>query len=155
MSLSLQTARKVVEIVDSDADCRRVISDPFKSFLLEKAGLAGSARNAALLAFGWAFGKGEGTDEFNDLICQGIAQYTFKALFKNISKIPELRAVATSHRKHLGTHHEATWLRMTDDSEYIFDWHATLNIYNPLISRADKWQKAEDQIPLIHFGGFN
>jgi hypothetical protein len=106
------------------------------------------------MTFGGLVGAGEGTQKYNDSLCLGVALYTFKALLKNISKIPELRAAATCHRVHRGTHHEATWLRMQDESQYVFDWHATLNIYNPLISRFEKWQNADDEIPLIHFGGF-
>jgi hypothetical protein len=57
MTLSVKTARKVADIVNSDADCRRVIRNDFRSWLLDEAGLTGAARNLALLAIGPFIGK--------------------------------------------------------------------------------------------------
>src|SRR5436190_19789231 len=104
---------------------------------LEFTGTAGSARNAPMLLEGKDFSD----DDVAEKICLGIALATVNAIRK--AEITEIASLATSHRRHLGIQNEATYLG-TDErsSQYIFDWHATLRIRDPIISHYDDWQAA-------------
>lgn len=86
----------------------------------------------------------------------GIALVTSKAILNAISrgKLPEVHGSNTTHRIHWETHHEATWIRMKDDSEYIFDWHATLKVRDPAISKVEDWMIAKTAINFVLFSGF-
>ena len=103
---------------------------------LEFTGTAGSARNAPMLLEGKDFSD----DDVAEKICLGIT---------------EIASIATSHRRHLGIEHEATWVRMKDSSQYIFDWHATLRIRDPIISHYDDWQAARGGTHYFWFFGFD
>lgn len=160
MALSRETAGKIIEIVAADINCQRVIqTNPSSSFLnpgtdlfLRFSHLAGSVRNAAMMLQG----KYTGDKEFDEKICIGIALVTFKAILVAIkqNRLPEVYTANSTHRVHLGTHHEATWIRMKDDSEYVFDWHATLKLRDPVISKIEDWQKAQNGINYLLFSGF-
>ena len=157
MSLSRETAGKVVDAVAGDAACKRAIqTDPlFDVFFagpmlaLEFTGTAGSARNALMLLEGKDFSD----DEVVEKICLGIALATANAIRK--AGISDVKSVATSHREKLGIHHEGTWLRMQDSSQYIFDWHATLRTRDPLISPYDDWHAGKPGTHYFSFFGFD
>jgi hypothetical protein len=131
MALSKETARKIVE--------------------------AGSVRNIPLVAKGIIQGKNlEDDPEATAKLCIGITAVTVKAIHNAIrqSKLPEVHGCSGTHRVHWGVHHEATWIRMKDGSEYVFDWHATLKINDPVISKADDWQNGRTGINFVLFAGF-
>jgi hypothetical protein len=67
--------------------------------------------------------------------------------------MPEVHTAVGIHRVHWGVHHKATWIRMEDDSEYVFDWHAILKIHDPAISKAEDWVKAQKAINFVLFSG--
>ena len=157
MTLSRDVANKIVNAVASDPVCKKAIQpSPVFDLLfggpmlaLELTGTAGSARNAAMLLQG----KGPGDQDFDEKICLGIALATANATRK--AAISEVRSVATAHRVSLGIHHEGTWVRMEDDSEYVFDWHATLRVRDPMISTFDDWQQAQNATHFLFFFGLD
>jgi hypothetical protein len=124
-------------------------------------GLAGAVRNLMLIA-------GDilpfSTRSFSDilgnkpdntrLLCLGIVVVTQKAILAQRNTLPEMASCAAVSRVHWGVHHSATWIRMKDGSEYVFDWHATLNIFDPLLSRNEDWPEAKGAVFRRHFTGF-
>lgn len=164
MALSKETAQKIVEAVIIDSDSQNAIEpnpalqkalgmlNPTTEVLLRFSHLSGSVRNIAMMMQG----KYVGDKEFDEKICLGIALVTFKAILKAIKqgKLPEVHTANSIHRVHWGIHHEATWIRMKDDSEYVFDWHATLKVRDPAISKAEDWMKAQTAINFVLFQGY-
>jgi hypothetical protein len=150
MALSKEQAAKIVEVIAADANCchrigspptqKELASDPtFVSMTkksLERAGYAGAVRNAALMFF-------MSKEELNEINCAGIAAATIKPLIAALSsgKLLGVRKVATTNREttvfRIG--HVATWVAMQDGSDYVFDWHATLNPANPAINLTSFW----------------
>jgi hypothetical protein len=155
MSLSVETATMIVNAVAADGACKNAVqpSPIFDTLFavpmlgLEVTGLAGSARNLAMIFQG----KGAGDKDFDEKICLGIAMVTANAIRK--AGIPGIRSVATAHREHWGVHHEGTWIRMTDESQYVFDWHATLRVRDPLISTFDDFMLATNATHFALFSG--
>lgn len=167
MALSKETARKIIEAVALNPDCRKSIDsypalEIFKTIsptylLLRFSHLAGSVRNMGLVAKSMFLGKKLQDDpEATSLLCIGITTVTVIAIHIALKqkKIPEVHTASGIHRVHWGVHHEATWIRMKDDSEYVFDWHATLKIQDPAISKAEDWVKAQKAINYVLFSGF-
>jgi hypothetical protein len=169
MALSKETARKIVEAVAVDPNCRSSIEpnnalnqmgsilNPGTDLLLRFTHLAGPVRNIPLVAKGIIQGKNlEDDPEATAKLCIGITAVTVKAIHNAIrqSKLPEVHGCSGTHRVHWGVHHEATWIRMKDGSEYVFDWHATLKINDPVISKADDWQNGRTGINFVLFAGF-
>jgi hypothetical protein len=162
MALSRNVAQKIIDVVAADAECWRAIDpnpnkyDPLRAVgqkVAEFAQISGGLRNAAMLAAG----KGQGDEVFDRKICLGIALVTQKAILKAVTarQLPEVLSCAGLHRVHWGIHHQATWVRMADDTEYVFDWHATLNVRNPSISKAPNWLKGEKGVLFWWFLGFD
>lgn len=162
MALTVETVRKICDIVNKDPDCRLVINSNINSPVLEMAGLAGSVRNMILIS--GDFIPPLATRSINDmlgrkvdnskLLCIGITAATSKAILKERKSLPELHSCSAISRIHWGVHHTATWVHMKDDSEFVFDWHATLNIYDPLLSRAADWIDAKGEVFARNFRGF-
>ncbi len=158
MSLTVETVRKICNIINKDSECRSVIRPAVQAPLLEMAGLAGAARNLILIS-------GDiipplATRSINDmfgrevdntkLLCLGITLATQKAILNE----RQLHSCAAVSRVHWGVHHTATWVSMKDQSGYVFDWHATLNVFDPLLSRAEDWTEARGSVFARHFSGF-
>jgi len=160
MALSRETAGKIVEVVAADANCRKAIQpkpeldflNPGTALLLEFSHLAGSVRNLAMMAQG----KYVGDPVFDERICSGIAVVTQNAIYAAIKqgKLPDVRTAGATHRVHRTVHHQATSIDMIDGSIYVFDWHATLKIQDPVISKLDDWRNAENAINYVMFFGF-
>lgn len=174
MALSKSTAGKIVAAVAADPECQRVINWPLISpkidpalppviqsianagrTILEFTGNAGATRNALLLLAG----KGPGDASFDEKICLGISVVTQKAILKAMSagRIPEIRSCSPAHRE-VGVfhvHHQATGVRTADDTWYIFDWHATLKLSNPAISKESFWLLGAAGISYVFFKGFD
>jgi hypothetical protein len=164
MALSRDTAGKIIAIVAADADtCRRIgkpvssedlLHDPtmvsiFKK-RLEELGAAGGFRNATLMFL-------MSTDELNEINCAGIAAASVKPLVAAIAagKLPEVKKAGANYRETgvFKVGHYATWISMSDGSEYMFDWHATLNPNNPAISTPALWSTGASGINYVNFKG--
>jgi hypothetical protein len=164
MALSKETADVIVRAVMADGPCQKAISpnptleainyysSPLVSAALQFGGLAGSVRNAAMMVTG----VGAGEPDFDARICVGIAAVTVAAINRVIKAglLPLVHACAPCHRVHWGTHHQATWIAMKDDSQYVFDWHATLSARDPIVSTSDNWDAATGGINYLFFSGF-
>ncbi|MBK7708255.1 MAG: hypothetical protein IPJ30_21510 [Acidobacteria bacterium] len=89
-------------------------------------------------------------------LCLGIVAATVKPLILAVrqGKLPGVHTAGAVSRVHWGVDHTATWIRMEDGSEYAFDWHATLSIRNPAISKAADWEVARNAISYVFFAGF-
>jgi hypothetical protein len=161
MALSKETAGKIIEVVAADANCRKAIQpiselgylgNPGTALLLEFTHLAGSVRNLAMMAQG----KYRGDAVFEERICSGIAVVTVNAIFAAVKqgKLPGVQTAGPTHRVHRTIEHEATAIDMVDGSIYVFDWHATLKIRDPVISKLEDWRKAENAVNYVLFSGF-
>jgi hypothetical protein len=162
MALTKQVAQKIVDAVADDSECWRVIEPPASrdpkvramTRVLEYTETAGSFRNVLLMAMG----KEPGDPTFDRLICQGVQVVTQKAILKwmRANRLPEVRSCAGAHRITgiFRVHHQATWVRMRDDAEYVFDWHATLRVRNPVISKLPDWLVARNGLLFEQFEGF-
>lgn len=156
MALARKTAGKIIDLVAADVNCQRAIQPEsntdflwvMQDLALEFTHTAGAFRNLAMIFSG----KGPGDPTFDERICLGIALVTANAIRKG--NLPEVRSVATCHRVHWWVHHEATWVRMRDESEFVFDWHATLTIRDPAISRLENWIDAKMAVNYRIFLGF-
>ena len=160
MALSKQAAQKIVDVVAGDARCRKAIEPnpeaiylaPGATWALEFTGTAGAVRNMAMIAMG----KGQGDPDFDEKICLGIAERTVTAIHAAMKagRLPEVRSCSSIHRVRWGIHHEATWVRMPDDTEYVFDWHATLRVHDPAISKVPDWMDGRSSVNFVLFQGF-
>jgi len=157
MALNKATAGKIIEIVAADPECQRRITwtkvNPalaaalppvVLSFakgmekVLELGQIAGGVRNAVLMAMG----REPGSKEFDEICCAGIAASVVEAIYKvlKMGGLPEVRSAPTVKRTARGIYHTANCFIMRDDSEYVFDWHATLQIRDPAINTVMAWE---------------
>jgi hypothetical protein len=172
MSLSVYQGQVVISIVAADPDCRKVIRHPGQNettvqtifgwlsggiiqwAVLERLGIAGWVRNAFA-----GLVLSESDPRFQRLLCGGIVAVTVAALDKKKGMLPGLRDVQGASREPrawgVNWAHFATLLLMNDNTNYVFDWHKTLNISNPWVSKQDDWQIAQNEIPFSDFQGFN
>jgi hypothetical protein len=153
MALSKETASQIVQAVFSDAKCRRVITLMDGETNVGAMKLLSITHQAGWVKDGWLLLKGLDKEEHDQLNCIGVALATVEAINKKKSSIPDLAAVSTIHRSPGGWHAEATWIRMSDDSQYVFDWHSTLDCLNPLISTKAEWLEAKNAIDFVLFKG--
>ena len=165
MALSKETARKIIEVVAADKECREAIQPhpnldllvTVPSLLMEFTQTAGSVRNIPLVLKNILQNKKpEDDEEMTKLLCIGIVVATVKPLVAAVrqGKLPGVHTANAISRVHWGVHHTATWIRMKDDSEYAFDWHATLKVSDPAISKAEDWVKAQNAVNYVLFFGF-
>ncbi|WP_144187076.1 hypothetical protein [Elioraea rosea] len=48
-------------------------------------------------------------------------------------------------------HHSATAVKVQDGKTYVFDWHGTLSLRNPLISRSlAEWKRGNDRFRVLY-----
>ena len=164
MALSKEIAGKIIEVIAADAECRKSIQpnpaldliSPMTG-LLELTRLAGSVRNIPLVLKNILQNKKPEDDaEMTKLLCIGIVAATVKPLIAAVRRkgLPGVHTAGAISRVHWGVDHTATWIRMEDDSEYVFDWHATLKITDPAISKAPDWMRAQNAVNYIFFAGF-
>lgn len=165
MALSKDTAGRIIEVVAADMNCRKAIEpypnlgfvNPLTGLWLEFTHTAGSVRNIPLVLKSIVTNKKPEDDpEMTRKLCLGISFATTKPLYTAIKqgKLPGVHTVSTIHRVHWGVDHDATWIRMEDGSKYVFDWHATLKIRDPAISRETDWENAGLAINYVLFSGF-
>ena len=172
MALSKVTSQQIIDIVSADPYCRAIIYNPFHQNgkllidyimrvlipqqvgeAIENKGLAGWLRNLAL-----EINLMEGKIDikiYNELLCGGIASAAWGVLSRNKQKIKGLKDINGIGREIDGWAHHAIVIKMQDQSEYVFDWHKTLNIKNPFISKKSDWLKGINEIPYLNFKGFS
>jgi hypothetical protein len=154
--LSMETASLIVQAVFSDAKCRNLITVWAEQDLNAGAmTLLSIFHQAGWVKDAWLLWKGLSKDDLDKLNCIGVTSSTVNAINKKKATIPGLAAVSSIHRSPGGWHSEATWIRMCDDALYVFDWHATLDCLNPLISKRADWLEAKNAIEFVRFRGFD
>ena len=150
MPLSWNEAKQIIDVVRADPCCQAVINDPLAWG--EGLWLAGSIRNIALILGGMYEADRE---SFDRVSCVGISKNTAEAVnfasARGTKLLPTVRNSSICHRVLHKVHHNGTWIVMTDRTEYVFDWHATLNIRNPVISTRKDWTKGQGAIDFFHF----
>jgi len=156
MALTKNTASLIVAAVSRDPESRRRIGN-VTGVVRDQLGIAGTVRNVALRIKSATEGKDSTDKEYADLTCDGIAKATLFAIDRLLSTMPQLKATFFAERYKWGgaNQHVATGLIAADDKKYVFDWHATLNLYNPLIYEFDTWMKDGDGVQYVMFNQFN
>jgi hypothetical protein len=154
MSLSTHTASIVVQSVSRSTQTRQILKTSVPEFL-QKLGIAGDLRNWLLVAMG-----NDGSEpESAAIVCVGIASATASDIQSYIQagKLPDVEAVSTCDRSPptVEAYHTATLVTMMDKTQYVFDWHATLNPNDPWISRLAEWLVAKGGQRFALFKGFS
>lgn len=163
MALTKTEATEIVNAVASDAECLRRIKEGavVADKLPDAWGINGSIRNWGYVACGMlTLGKGCNPNdaEYAEKVCTGITEATViaisgaancrKALVGHIKKVTSI-----SRNGFMGTDHTATEVIMSDGSEYVFDWHATLNPRNPMVHKAADWLRSTGGTVFAKFSG--
>ena len=136
MSLTKSEATEIVNAVVADAESLRRIKEGaiVADKLPDSRGINGSIRNWGYVACNIVSG-GKACDPtdaaYAEKVCTGIAEATAKAISTaancKVALAGHISKVATISRNgFMGTDHTATEVIMSDKSEYVFDWHATL-----------------------------
>lgn len=171
MAISRGTAAAIVELVEKDSACRERIASVF-GILPASWGVAGGARNVAMMAanapevtmfvlapyrrtqmilsdgrinpLNWLPTAGQ-----DPYICVGIAEATRDAINKALtragaaSSLGQVKSASLEARSTTVTH-AATGITMQDGSQYIFDWHCTLRLGDPMLFPSIKdWDATE------------
>ena len=148
LSLTRAFAAKIVEAVAKDEACKRLIP---KSYFMGGAGYAGSIRNIVnepgLFVNPWHMPSAKSSDE----ACTGIASATAAAInaaAKKDSTFPVAKAESVDRQSGmLGVHHTATKVTLQNGDAYVFDWHASLAIRNPMIYHSVQvWKQDMDGV---------
>ena len=158
MALSKAVAKAIVTAVSGDTESHSRITGDLKSnsgsMLPDSWGISGAVRN-------WGHvltGKDPTEKAVADTVCTGIADATSEAInraLKTKPGIPEIKVSTTIDRELNGVHHTATLVQMVDETSYVFDWHATLNVLNPMIFKPAGWKKDNHGVLFTRFEGFS
>jgi len=160
--LTKEEAKNITEVVAKDPEAKKRIVSNIDGIIPASWGISGGLRNAGYVALGMVtLGKyGDPSEpEYANRVCTGISDAATAALNKAVkSKLAKVRnlveAVAISRTLN-GTAHTAVQLSMKDGQKHVFDWHATLDEYNPMLfQKPAKWSKGEGGIPLEDFSGW-
>jgi hypothetical protein len=163
MSLTKDDVGSVIKVINSDPECQKRISSFIDDVLPDTLGISGATRN-----WGYVFGNiftfgywGDPTDkEFADRVCTGIAEATANAINNAITNtcnpgLINFKGAGNVDRVLRGTSHTATSIIMKDDSRYVFDWHATLNIENPMLYKSlVDWKLDRNGVVYADFSGW-
>jgi hypothetical protein len=172
MPLTRDQVQAAVDIVSADPDCRRIIGLPMEyetadgwptgiprnvvlmDQAMEQLGMKGWMRNV-FIEGPHAVGAMD-TADYEKMLCGGVAAATVAALRSRKGSIPHLKDVElTDNRCVRGWWHIATLLRMDDGAEYVLDWHKTLNVRNPWVSRYADWWAGQNEVQFREFKGFS
>ena len=156
MALSKGTAAKIIGAVLCDAESRRRIGR-VRGVIKPGTPSAGTLRNIGLRVKSFTEGKDSTDKEYADLTCDGIYKATSLAIDRVVSTIPEMKRTfcAESYKWRGMNQHVATGIEMIDGNQYVFDWHATLDLFNPLLFETyDNFKKDEKSIEYKFFSGF-
>ncbi|MBR0668950.1 hypothetical protein GXW71_31670 [Roseomonas hellenica] len=159
--LTVAAALRICQAVASDPRCRARIQNHRPLPQLSGWGMAGAARNTAMILLG----RKAGTPEFDQYSCVGVTEATTEAISAasvsgaltrpGPTLLPEVRHSTGVYRVVDGTHHQASWVVMTDGTDYVFDWHATLELQDPLLYRTADWRRNENPVRMAAFSGFD
>ncbi len=164
-----RTKIQIIEAVAGDAECRRRIDSWLATVLPDGLGVAGSLRNIWLMTGGakgiltpyvgpqptnpwyeaYKVLRDGPNDEFTSKVCTGIAGQSMTAIkaAMEAKKIGGLTTCDTITRTYnpIGVRciHDATKVVAKDGKAWVFDWHATLNVRNPVIQPRDEWLKGD------------
>jgi hypothetical protein len=169
LALTRSIATQIVETVQADPECKRripkvyddaIIKSPLSRGLGEafgSIGIAGSLRNLSNPKM-FLVPDYEPTQAESDLACTGIGTATAAALSARSKREPgfPVASADTVSRQSaiLGTHHTATTVKLRSGETFVFDWHATLMIGNPMIHPAvDAWMHDLDGILFSRWTG--
>jgi hypothetical protein len=147
--LSQATAQKIVATVKADAESVRRIDSWVKKVVPDHWGAAGGIRNLGyLLSF-----QDPSDPSVAAKVCYGIAMATSSRIEASKGHIREIRRAGLADRAHRGVEHVGTLVEMHDGTTYVFDWHATLNADDPLISRVQDWKEDRNSVLYSQFRG--
>lgn len=169
-SMPRSIAAAIVQVVADDAECRRFIPEVSPFFLAQRG--AGGLRNFVNMSAegaAWVgvkavelvgakpdatkYAKDYWEKQGVDQACTNIAAVTDAAISAAIQRkrIPQWVKAARpvsrvpSRDNHVLADHTATGIDTADGKTYVFDWHATLMLRNPLISRSlAEWERGDD-----------
>jgi peptidoglycan hydrolase-like protein with peptidoglycan-binding domain len=92
------------------------------------------------------------------IICTGIAEATANTINRVLTSSRTLSQhvqTARMESRRTGIAHAGTLLQMVNGSQFIFDWHMTLQPENPLIFRAEDWHNRRSGVLYSRFNGFD
>lgn len=153
-------ADDICAVVAADPECRHRISSVL-SFIPSSWGIAGGIRNTGYIAL--ELGSGARlfdvtSPEGAAMVCVGIAEQTARALRRQIgcrAALMRLGDAGTIDRELRGVAHTATLLQFAS-SRYVFDWHATLDLDDPIIHPSvNAFRHGLGGIPRSKFEGFD
>lgn len=156
MALDVDTARSIVKAVSADVACRASIKGSGVAAIIPYAfgrwHWAGGVRNATMIIMG----LGREDDTFVRFSCTGIAQVTQRVIFSETlgGRLPKVQSSLVRRRNVNGYEHKGTGVAMKDGTDYVFDWWATLNPGNPLISTLAQWVNGGATVEHDDFKGF-
>ncbi len=153
---SRATADAVIEVVSKDPESVSRISSWLGDVMPSSLGWTGSVRN-------WFYvftGEDPTEPDVAAKVCTGIADATAAAINRAIKSEKDplrgIRRATTIDRAspHIGVHHTATHVLTDEGGEAVFDWHATLEIDNPMISKVADWLNCTGEVPAKQFTGW-
>ena len=163
MTMSKEDAKAIVTLISKDLESNKRITSIIDNILPDTWGGAGFVRNAGYV-LGNMFSLGYWGDasekEFADRVCTGISNATSQAIIKAIESsnpfFRNIKSAVTVDRQLNGTAHTATGIVMTNKSEHVFDWHATLSADNPMMFRSLlDWKAGKGGITYEEFSGWD
>ena len=166
MSLSRDQAKQIIKFVQQDPESRRRIKNYISKVIPNSLGITGGIRNFGL-ALGYTLSSWR-SDENNpfdashpenaNIVCTGISNAAVNAIrggIKRSSVNTEIESVTTISRILDGTHHTAVQVKMKSNNTYVFDWHANLEVDDPIIYPSVAAFKGGNQkITFSNFNGF-
>jgi len=162
MKLTRGLAKAIVDVVALDKEAQRRIDSVLAYALPDALGGAGGIRNFGFALVETYFGDGNPTKEQDSLVCYGITEHTSQLINTAIKKSKQdsmLRTIKKAsyvNRDLYGMPHQATLVCFQDDTQVVFDWHATLNSKNPLIyPSSDDFTKGTNSVNFDSFTGFD
>lgn len=95
--------------------------------------------------------------EIEAYICIGIANLTVEAINAGV-KVGTLKKAGVKEAvfcdRATGIAHAATRVKMADETDYVFDWHCTLNVKNPMVYQTEDWHNCTGGETLANFEGY-
>ena len=170
-SMPRSTAAAIIEVVAQDDLCRQLIPG-VSPFSIAQSGAGGFRNLVNMTAEGlawlgvsaveWSEGTPSATrvakeyweKQGVDQACTSIGAATEKAINSAVARqlLPEgVKAARTVDRSpakdnDVFAFHTATGIDTTSGKTYVFDWHATLMLRNPMISRSvAEWQRGDNR----------
>lgn len=153
--LTKATAQAIIDVVKVDPDSKKRIDSNIDNVLPDHWGLSGSMRN-----IGYVILNEDPTEkDIADRVCTGITEATSRAITKAIrakdARLSKVKSAGEVARTHNLTYHVATYVAMQDTTVYVFDWHQTLSITNPMMFASTAlWKTDTAGVTFELFTGF-